>query len=268
MRARSALLSTGARPLRRRHQASRVRWLCATPVRRARPPTTLSRLPSKLSTPARTTLLRGDPPARLPACRPLRTCRHHTIRIRVAASSVEMGAKKKPKKKPVKKQVRSVGLPLPPDRPAPRSTPMDHQAEPPSLHHRDPRCRATTASCSTTRASRASPATPTPSFTRSASRARAHSTRPTGLISAARLCSARSVPRTAALESSARSSVSCLVLSMCAVAVPSMLNKMDRLKRELLVEFGFDAARKLVRARFERHALLAGSARQRVLSQL
>lgn len=153
-------------------------------------------------------------------------------------------------------------------RPAPRSTPMDHQAEPPSLHHRDPRCRATTASCSTTRASRASPATPTPSFTRSASRARAHSTRPTGLISAARLCSARSVPRTAALESSARSSVSCLVLSMCAVAVPSMLNKMDRLKRELLVEFGFDAARKLVRARFERHALLAGSARQRVLSQL
>ena len=114
MRARSALLSTGARPLRRRHQASRVRWLCATPVRRARPPTTLSRLPSKLSTPARTTLLRGDPPARLPACRPLRTCRHHTIRIRVAASSVEMGAKKKPKKKPVKKQVRSVGLPLPP----------------------------------------------------------------------------------------------------------------------------------------------------------
>ena len=42
--ARSALLSTGARPLRRLHPASRVRWLCATPVRHARPPLALSHL--------------------------------------------------------------------------------------------------------------------------------------------------------------------------------------------------------------------------------
>ena len=71
-RARSALLSTGARPLRRRHRASRVRWLCATPVRHACPPPILSRLLSTPSTPARLPLLRGGPPARLPACCSLR----------------------------------------------------------------------------------------------------------------------------------------------------------------------------------------------------
>ena len=50
--ARSALLSTGARPLRRRHPASRVRWLCATPVRHARPALALSRLSFTTSTPS------------------------------------------------------------------------------------------------------------------------------------------------------------------------------------------------------------------------
>ena len=74
-----------------------------------------SSLPSTPSTPVRLPLLRGGPPARLACPPPARSaCQHHTIRLRVAASSVEMGAKKKPKKKPVKKQACR-----PPHRPAP-----------------------------------------------------------------------------------------------------------------------------------------------------
>ena len=63
--ARSALLSTGARPLRRRHPASRVRWLCATPVRHARPPLALSRMSFTTSTPSPpdTHVRRPHPPA-------------------------------------------------------------------------------------------------------------------------------------------------------------------------------------------------------------
>ena len=63
--ARSALLSTGARPLRRPHPASRVRWLCATPVRHARPPLALSRMSFTTSTPSPpdTHVRRPHPPA-------------------------------------------------------------------------------------------------------------------------------------------------------------------------------------------------------------
>ena len=63
--ARSALLSTGARPLRRPHPASRVRWLCATPVRHARPPLALSRMSFTTSTPSppNTHERRPHPPA-------------------------------------------------------------------------------------------------------------------------------------------------------------------------------------------------------------
>ena len=67
--ARSALLSTGARPLRRPHPASRVRWLCATPVRHARPPLALSRMSFTTSTPSPpdTHVRRPHPPACPPA---------------------------------------------------------------------------------------------------------------------------------------------------------------------------------------------------------
>ena len=63
-------------------------------------------------------------PIRQPAhTRPRCSCQHHTLRVRVAASSVEMAAKKRPKKKPVKKQVRYLGLPSPPpSSPIPRPT--------------------------------------------------------------------------------------------------------------------------------------------------
>ena len=121
----------------------------------------------------------ASPSASLPT-RPRCSCQHHTLRVRVAASSVEMAAKKRPKKKPVKKQVRYgwdrwTSLGIGGLVPRPTSSTPSHDVfiapRPP------PRRRATTATCSSTRAPRASPAIPTPSSTGSASRSRASPTR-------------------------------------------------------------------------------------------
>lgn len=103
---------------------------CATP---ARPPPALPRLPPRPPLPpARHSCAAAHPPV-LPARRPARSaCQHHTIRLRVAASSVEMGAKKKPKKKPVKKQACR-----PPHRPAP-PTPVTTLRPIPDPHVRSP----------------------------------------------------------------------------------------------------------------------------------